>query len=274
MKAVILARQGHQLESGNAFALGLRRHGWSVSILPRPEPCDLLVMWGVRREEIIRRQLRDGGEVCILERGYLGDRFQWTSVSFGGGLNGRGRFHGPFEDGSRFEAHFAPLMRDWTHRDGPAVIMGQVPADMSLKGLDPFALWIGAARDLAEQGVDVRFRGHPKANGFGLPGVERIGGDLAEVLGRAGLVVTINSNAGVDAVMAGVPTITMDERAMAWPVTGHRVDEVIRPDRLAWARAMAWKQWRLDEMASGDCWAAIGGGCADQDAADPKLHAA
>lgn len=258
MRACIVARSPHQCDWGGAFAEGLRRHGHIAEIRRDPAPCDLLVLWGVRREADIRLQKTAGGQVCILERGYIGDRFNWTSVSFGGGLNGHGEFRGPFEDGSRWDRLFAPFMKDWSERKGPAVIMGQVLADMSLRGLKPLQMWSEAATELKALGWDVRFRGHPLANGFGLPGVDSIGGPLDEVLGRAGLVVTINSNTGVDSVLAGVPAITMDDRAMAWDVTGHSADEVVRPDRTAWARAMAWKQWSLDEMRSGECWAATG----------------
>lgn len=258
MKACIVARSAHQADWGGAFAEGLRKHGHTAEIRRDPSEADLAVFWGVRREHDIARQKMAGGQVCVLERGYLGDRFAWTSVSFGGGLNGHGQFRGPFADGSRWERHFAPLMRDWTERDRSAVIMGQVLTDMSLRGLDAKALWLGAASRLRPLGWDVRFRGHPLANGFGLPGIDSIGGSLSDVLAQAGLVVTINSNAGVDAVLAGVPTISFDDRSMAWAVTGHETEDIIRPDRTAWAHAMAWKQWSLEEMRSGECWAAVG----------------
>ena len=44
-------------------------------------------------------------------RGVDPHRFKWTSVSFGGALNGRAEFRGPFHDGSRWERHHAHLMQ-------------------------------------------------------------------------------------------------------------------------------------------------------------------
>src|SRR5690606_28831613 len=79
----------HQHTWGGAFGKGLEKHGWTVTYGSATRACDLLVLWGVRRRDWIARQKAAGGEVCILERGYLGDRFFWTSVSFGGELNGR-----------------------------------------------------------------------------------------------------------------------------------------------------------------------------------------
>ena len=73
------------------------------------------------------------------------------------------------------------------------------------------------------------------------------------------MVVTFNSNTGVEGVLAGVPTVTMDEGAMAYPVTGHKLVDIVTPDRMAWAYALAWKQWRMEEMFSGVCWDVVSG---------------
>lgn len=255
MKAHVVIRDrnplGHQMTWGGAFADGLKRHGWQVATGNAPRPADLLVLWGVRRRDWIKAQKRAGGEVVILERGYAGDRFQWTSVSFGGGLNGRARFHGPFHDGSRWETHFAHLMQPWRQRpDGPVVVMGQVPTDNAVRHID-FNRWARQTCDhFRRTGRQVVFRPHPKFGAGGRP--------LADVLAEASMVVTFNSNSGVDAVLAGVPTIAVDRGAMAWDVTGHDLDaEPPTPDRTAWAHALAWKQWRMDELASGACWEAV-----------------
>jgi hypothetical protein len=80
-------------------------------------------------------------------------------------------------------------------------------------------------------------------------------------LSGAAIVVTWNSNSGLDAVINGVPTVTMDKGAMAWDVTGHSLGEVPpTPDRTAWCHALAWKQWSKGEMVSGECWEAVGRG--------------
>lgn len=267
LRARVLARRAsyHQAELGGAFAEGLERHGWAVDVGETWRPSDLLIVWGVRRTIDIAAQRRHGGAIVVLERGYIGDRFAWTSVSFGGGLNGRAEFRGAKEDGARFEKHHGHLMRDWQHRDGYALLIGQVPNDMSLapvKGrLDGWYRETAAA--LKAAGWDVRFRPHPvaleKRVGGDVPGVPTIGGTLDEALAGAGVVVTFNSNTAVDAVLAGVPAITVDEGSMAWPVTGHEISDVLRPDRGAWAARLAWCQYSDAEMRSGECWAAVNG---------------
>lgn len=265
MKAHIVAsrRADYQCDWGAAFLAGLRSHGIQAEISERPEPADLQVFWGVRKQEAIKAQLAAGGEVCILERAYLGDRFAWCSVSFGGGLNGRGRFYGPFHDGSRWDRHFAHLLQPWRSRPhGYALILGQVPTDMSLQGINPTAIWRKTADRLIEAGYRVKLRPHPQAPYVGLHGVEIAGGSLSQAFEGAALAVGINSNSTVESVLAGVPTITLDDRAMAWPVTGHDVREIITPVREAWAQRLAWCQYSLEEIRSGYCWECVGGGIA------------
>lgn len=263
--ACVLARgaaSNHQHEWGTAFAAGLRRHGFRADITDQPFRADLLVLWGVRNRPAIDGQLNRGGEVCVLERGYLGDRFKWTSVSFGGGLNGRAAFRSVKADPTRFNKHFARLMRPWQRKGGYALLIGQVPGDMSLVPVGGnLDRWYEAtARELDSFGYDVVFRPHPVAVKRGQTtrprGARALGGTLEQALAGASLCVTFNSNTGVESVLSGVPTYAADIGSMAWPVTSHEIGDVLTPDRERWASELAWKQWTLDEMASGECWAA------------------
>jgi hypothetical protein len=242
-----------------AFAQGLRRRGWNATVSTAPADCDLMVMWGVRRNDLIARQKKAGGQICILERGYIGDRFSWTSVSFGGGLNGRGEFRGP-DDPSRFEENFAYLMKPWRLMPGYALIMGQVIGDQSIRGVDIDSWYAATVQALTTRGLDVRFRPHPRASRQRIGAVPCLGvqGTLAEALAGAAFTVTYNSNSGVDSALAGVPTIAMDRGSMAWDVSGHALDEIIMPDRAAWACKLAWSQWTKDEFASGFCAEMVG----------------
>lgn len=262
--AHILARQGaeHQQSWGGAFAEGLRLHGWQVEISDHYQRADLVVLWGVRRQEIISDVLNCGGEVCILERGYLGDRFHWTSVSFGGGLNGRGRFFGPLSDRSRFERHFGQCLRAYdVPYGGPALIMGQVVGDMSVRHVQIEKWYDDVSRELKELGWDVRFRPHPYPRAVGGSGggagLKKMDGTLHEALAAASFVVTYNSNSGVDALLYGRPTVAVDAGSMVWGIAGRTTDDVRMPDRSAWAARLAWCQWSDAEMRSGECWAAI-----------------
>lgn len=245
-------RLTHQIYWGREFGNGLKHHGWQVDLADRTKTnqipkCDLLVLWGIRDQEAIKLQKSRGDEICILERGYIGDRFAWTSVSFGGGLNGRGIYRGPLQDSTRWQKHFNHLLKEWNDRpNGYALIMGQVPGDTAVKNVDLTAFYRIASNTLIAKGMETRFREHPRFHNKPRP--------LENDLAGARCVVTWNSNSGVDSVLAGIPVVTMDIGAMAWDVSGHELAMPPKPDRTAWAHAIAWKQWTKDEMASGYCW--------------------
>ena len=88
------------------------------------------------------------------------------------------------------------------------------------------------------------FRKHPAGmNPTDLPSIK----DWDDV----GLCVTLNSSIGVESVMRGIPTVTMDESAMAWDVTGHSQDEIVTPERRPWLEWLSWTQWHHDEIEAG-----------------------
>lgn len=260
--AVIVVRDGmeHQKGWGGAFGRGLERRGWSVAYRNAPEKCDLLVLWGVRHVPSIRQHIgKSIGEVCILERAYVGDRFNWTSVSFGGGLNGHGVFRGPFHDASRWEKNFAPLLRDWrSGSNGYALILKQVPGDNSIRGVD-MAAFYERARMAFEPIMPVKFRAHPNLHPRqGEEHLAAVKASLAQDLAGARVAVTYNSNSGVDAILAGVPTVAMDPGSMVWGIAGREMKMPLIVERAAWAHAIAWKQWRREEMESGFCQEMVG----------------
>jgi hypothetical protein len=252
-------RTGVQPSWGGPFIEGLRRHGWQAEVSNSVERCDLFVLWGARRTALMDKARARGAEICVLERAYLGDRFQWLSVSFGGGLNGRATFRGPFEDGTRWDRHFAHLMQPWQARpEGYALIMEQVPGDTAVTNVD-LPHFYQRARLALQDHMPVKQRPHPNVSPRnGQVAIDAARGSLAQDLAGARCVVTWNSNSGVDAVLAGVPTIAMDKGSMAWAVAGHALEIPPTPDRSAWAHRLAWCQWSKDELASGACWDAIG----------------
>lgn len=215
----------------------------------------MVACWGWRRGSAYRAQ---GKQVLVMERGYIGDRFKWTSLAWNG-LNNKGDFCLPAVlPGGRFEKHHGHLLQEWSDKGHYALVMGQVPGDASLCGQDLRPWYQEAAAEAAKAyRLPVWFRPHPvalqrgKHRSSGLP--EKVG-DLKSALNGAGIVVTWNSNAAVDAVLAGVPAVTTEHGSMAWDVTGHEIGDLCRPDRSAWAERLAWCQWTGEEMQAGQPW--------------------
>lgn len=238
---------------------GFRRHGIEPEVV-RPgqaRECDLSVCWGVKK----RGEMASGRRSLVLERGYVGDRKAWTSVGYDG-LNGRADFMNEDCGPSRWNNLFAQHMQPWRRKAGYALLVGQVPGDASIRGVDIAGWYASAARTLRARGFDVVFRPHPldprplrqlQCAQVSDPMKRSLEKDLA----GASRVVTWNSNTAVDAVLAGIPTIACDAGSMAWPIAGHDVlydPPMPERGREIWARNIAYTQWSLEEITNGDAW--------------------
>jgi hypothetical protein len=214
---------------------------------------DASVVWGIRRRWS-GYVLQQGKPVIVVERGYLGERKNtWLSVG-NGGLNGLANFGNENADSDRWDAYWANDVKPWKKGGKYAIIMGQVPKDSSLYGMCPYA-W---AKSIYQSAVDkfkkVYFRPHPEAKkvDIGLPIIE---GDLEEALDDAKCVISYSSNSAVDAVINGIPAITMFKGSMAWDVSTHNFkDKLYKGDRDAWGSRLAYSQWHIEEIRAGLAW--------------------
>jgi len=253
MRAAIIIRDTDlQLARARAFLAGLERHGDTGGIHDMHQAhtaiieADFGVCWGKRNLDKLKTQ-SEGQDFVVMELGYMLDRLEWTSLGWNG-LNGRAAF--PLGDASRWRRYFADLITgDWKEGGEYVLVAAQVPGDAAVDAVNIDAWAEKAVARHVELGNIASLRPHPLVTAPDL--------DLGEDLAGAYLAVTYNSNLGVDAVLAGVPTVAMDEGSMAWPVASHVVSEVVKPPRNKWAQAMAWTQWTLPEIASGEAWAAL-----------------
>lgn len=244
----------HQRVLAQALQSGFTKHGFKPEIVTTNDAIQTkaVACWGWRNGLRYREM---GYDVMVMERAYLGDRFSWFSLGWNG-LNNRATH--PYKTcSSRFDKHFGKLFKPVSKKGDYVLLIGQVDGDMSLQGRSLNPWYQEIAKACAEiYGLPVKFRPHPIALQRGqaprVRGAEYIGDSLEDALNGAAVVVTYNSNTGVESVLAGKTTITMDEGAMAWPVTAHALGETVNADRKAWANEMAWKQWQLNEIESGE----------------------
>jgi hypothetical protein len=253
----------HQREHAAWARRGFERHGvqvaysgWNV-----PADADLVVIWGWKQRRVIDAAQKRRKPILVMERGHLPPRMEFTSCGLNG-LGNRAAYAKVEDGGARWRKHFGHLIQPWQNCQGYAVVCGQVRGDASLWNCD-FHKWAqGAVDTLIARGLDVVYRPHPLSvrlqNDLWCPKGARFSraqSPLVEELAGASLVVTYNSTSGVETVLAGVPTVTFDAGAMAWPVTTHSLEDApIRPDRTAWAHDLAWSSWQSDEIADGTAW--------------------
>lgn len=214
-----------------------------------PRDTDLAVIWGVRKHKIINNQRARGKPYLVMERGYFLDRFVYTSLGFNG-LNGRANFMNQGLLPFRWNEHFSHLMQPVRkNNSNTVVIIGQTPGDMSHAHVDIEPWYKKMELYLRRDNFNVEFRPHPN--------VEAPKETLDQMFKRVRGVVTFSSNTGVDAVLAGVPTIACDPTSMIFQLVGSSLDTIrnqVVPDRTQWANELAYTQWTLEEIASGQPW--------------------
>lgn len=146
-----------------------------------------------------------------------------------------------------------PKLLPWKHDNtGKVMVLGQMQRDYSTRAVN-IRQWESDAYDEARRvwGRETVYRPHPnryRNMGISIP-LQPI--DVALADENVWLAVSYNSTAGVDAVAAGVPTVTTDDASMAWDVAAHTIAERKMPDREAWAHWLSYTQWSQEEFANG-----------------------
>ena len=246
-------RAQHQLDHQAAMIDGFKSIGIDAvkSFSETHVKTKLVACWGWRVGKYLHNK---GHDVLVMERGYIGDRFNFASLGWNG-LNGRAIFpEHPDENSDRFNS--MAEMKPWKDGGDYILIMGQVPKDQSLAGRDLLP-WYSEMAKLASDHykLPVKFRQHPDLAKRGLkqrPSDVLISDeDYQTALDGAALVITYNSNSAVDAVLNGVPALSFDRGSMAWDVTGHDIGDLIKPIRERWAHNLSYNQWSLSEIRSG-----------------------
>ena len=211
-----------------------------------PPPCDFAVFWGTKTAPIpILRERRI--PFLVSEMRYFGPR--QGAASLGWNHLARRAIRPAPSAAPRPRPRLAP----WKHDNvGKVMILGQVPRDAAVQNID-IRQWEADAFAEARRvwGRETVYRPHPnrlKNAGLSIP-IAPIEVALADE--NVWLAVSYNSCAGVDAVSAGVPTVTIDEGSMAWDVASHSIGERKMPDREAWAHWISYTQWSQDEFGNG-----------------------
>lgn len=246
---------------GNSFAEGLRSHGIEpqITIGYNPSDCDLAVFWGhhERARAIMEAQLSRGLHYLVMERGYFGDRFAWTSLGYDG-HNGRADFCNTKSSGDRWRRH-RRRMKAWNPGNEYILLIGQVPTDAAIakinieKWYDETVTWL---KDITD--IPIKFRPHPMTmQPVPIENPKATNRQLHRDIKNARCVVTFNSTFGVDSILAGIPVITVDQGSMVWSIASHDLADVTNPpmpERKQWAHDLAYCQWSKEEIESGIAW--------------------
>jgi len=245
----------------------LRKAG-HVAMNGRPDRFDeqtLLLIWNRYGEDhaLATRVEAAGGRVLVAENGYLG--IGGSSPKFDvhpngpqphhyyalaeGWHNGGGRWRvGPWD---RFKAL---CVNPKPYRNTGDYILVCPNRSFGVQGRMMPIDWTEdtvARLKLNPMGLPVRVRAHP---GNFAPKVP-----LAEDLAGAAAVVIWSSGAGVHALVSGIPVVALAPFWICRTAAFTSIDggSEMPPDRTQALHYMAWAQWRVDEIESGEAFVSL-----------------
>lgn len=220
-----------------AFRAGLSALGFAVRVglTHSPEPGDALITWNRigAGESAARRFEALGLPVLVAENAAWGNDFaggDWLSLARGR-HNTAGCF--PVGGAERWDALGVELA-PW-RGGGETVLLPQRGIGSPPTAMPRDWVLMTEAR-LRREGVPFRTRLHPG---------KHEGRPIADDLKRCGRVVTWGSGAAVKALMLG---IRVESHMPGWIGEQQNTDE----SRLAMFRRLAWAQWQLAEIATGE----------------------
>ena len=250
---LITTGSDHQTKAMEALSKGIDEKTSIINVNRlAPTTAETCVCWGVRHIALLKPYYK---KIVVIERGYFKDRMIHYSLGVGG-LNGRADFNNNYSKSDRW-INAGIELKNWKRSGEYYLVMGQVDGDMSIKDVDINNWYRHISGELLEKtDKPIYFRAHPLSRKY-IDCLSTMDGDLHVALSNACGVITYNSNSGVDAILAGVPTMAQDRGSMTWGVCAKSVNQLIDyayPDRNQWAYNLAYTQWTLDELKDGTAW--------------------
>ena len=214
----------------DSFVAGLRRLRITHMVTrERERVSDVAIVFGTT----LFREVEKTGHYLLVDRASFDDPHFVQLVWNGHGRRGD---HMAVDDGGARWEQIGCAIADW-RRGKHTILCGQTePWSPHFKTLNDFYAKVQKHCDL--------FRPHPRGDN---PTNLR----SYDVLHDVGKAITLNSSIGVECVMRGIPTVTMDEAAMAWDVTSHDPRLHVVGDRDKWLHWLAWTQWSWEEIEQG-----------------------
>jgi len=227
---------------------------------------DFAICWGVRAMGELKAYTKN---CLVFENAYLNNiqspEKEWVSLGWNG-LNGRADFCNTNSPSDRWKKHFDDG-RLLEYSDGEYILVPlQIQGDQSLNyywnSVLKYQFICESIRRFSD--LPIMIKDHPTKPGTqpevkGVKNVKYLDTNMPieKAISKAKVVVTINSNAGVDAALAGKPVISLDQGSMVWDISEHDFENINNPkfnDRTQWCNDIAYAQWHPSELESGEAW--------------------
>ena len=272
MRIICKSKHLHHHKAINAFTHGLEKSDkvdiryYDHGNLPTGK-YDFAICWGVRAMEKLKAYTKTKN-CLVFENAYLNNvqsvEKEWVSLGWNG-LNGRADFCNKNSPADRWKKHFDDgRLKEYT--DGDYILIPlQINGDQSLKYLGWGVNYQSICESIRKHtDLPILIRDHPTRPNT-QPKIEGVNNvkyadfrlPIQTAIAGAKCVVTINSNAGVDAALAGKPVISIDKGSMVWNISDHDFKSINSPkfhDRTQWCNDTAYAQWHPSELKSGEAW--------------------
>lgn len=258
-----------------AFSAGVRAHGDQADTRTLGQEmttdCDVACMVGVKSNILFHAHARAGVQTLYFDKGYA--RHSRTDAIRGWeywrvAVNGHqptGKFRADYPS-DRLD-YIGWEFKPWRTSGSQIVIAGSSQKYHDFYGLKNPTDW--ASKLIKEiEGVNDRvliYRPKPSwKEAVPINGARFSKGDegIDDVLRGAHALVTHGSNSCFEAMLAGVPSIVLGD-AVAKPISSTSIDDIENPklasnsEREALLRWLAYNQWTMSEMNSGEAWQTI-----------------
>lgn len=251
----------------SAWADGLRSVGvasrWTLINDWAREECDAVAIYGLRfhGRDVLEYYEKRGVPVVVIDHGYMKRVNVAADLPTGYlqvGVNRLGWVPPAAPSADRLNALGVEVRERERKPIRRAVIMGQVPHDASHRM--PEARLVQCYEKLYEElqaaGIkNVAFRAHPL--GHVDPKIPKDGmSPCDDAIRRADLVVSLNSNAGLEAIIDGCPAVTLldghySELAYRWPVLPGLIEPPPPARVTSFLERLAYAQWTDAEIREG-----------------------
>jgi hypothetical protein len=243
-----------------AAAAGLEAHGFAP-VVGDAKPTrfcagDVLVIWNRygHRDGWAREMERAGGRVFVMENGYVPYPSGVDTLALAEGHHtGAGWWA---VGGPERWAGWGVEIQPWQDMPPPWPVIIAPQRGIGPDGVAMPRGWADRTALMCRRHTtrEVRVRPHPGRHAPAVP--------LAEDLAVAGVVVVWSSRVGLEALLAGVPVVSLSPhwigRTAAWPDLAE-LDAPPFPTaaRLAMFERLAWAQWTIEEIANGCAFAGL-----------------
>lgn len=214
----------------------------------------------------------EGAAVFVMERGFF-DRYRYTQIDHAGfnhtaSWASRLREPAPVDAVERFARAWGEAPAPVVAREGYLLVLLQTPTDSQWRDseVQDMAELASAARAAAPADMTVRLRAHPQSpwrpSGLGVVPSDE---SLRDSLRGAAFCLTVNSNAGNEALAAGCPVLCVGPALYAMAGAAMLTHLANLAGRIAWMRDcrfdqaavenylyhLACRQWTGEELTEG-----------------------